>query len=309
MSQLISVIITTHNRLDLLKKAVKSVKEQTYNNFECFIIDDASDIDISNEVKDIVDDRFELIRITKNDSKGSNYARNVGIIKANGEYITFLDDDDTWEAEKLSKQIQMLNNNVNAGVCYCLRRFVYTNGKATYEKFLSEQEGDCSKRIFYNIIGTTSSLMIDSKILKEEIFDENLKFWQEYDLMIRLCQKTEVVCVKEHLVNYLINFEDKSRKTNKYIEWLDSVKKIYEKHTVKIGELSSDEDGKRLILFYQDACNRLFSSGRKKERRFYYKKIFQLNGSVKFLVKYLLNIDNIDLQKIKSKYNNSKGKY
>lgn len=303
MKELISIIITTHNRTELLIQAIESVKTQSYSNFECFIIDDASDVDVRRTVSGVIDHRFTIVRIEKEESGGSNYARNKGISLANGVYTAFLDDDDTWEPTKLEKQIDVLHNSPEVKVCYCLRKFVYSNGGSTLENFSAEQEGDCSNQIFYNIIGTTSSLMIETQLLKEEMFDEELKFWQEYDLMIRLCQKTQVVCIKEHLVNYLINFNDKHRKTNKYDEWLQSVKYIDSKYKSHIERLCSSEIDKKQRLFYQDACNRLYSAGRKSERRKYLKKIYDLSGDKKHLIKYIFNIDGIDISHIKSKLN------
>ncbi|MFI3202579.1 MAG: glycosyltransferase family 2 protein [Eubacteriales bacterium] len=301
MSELISVIITTHNRVELLKQAIGSVKNQTYRNLECFIIDDASDYDIRPEVEGLMDERFQLIQIPKSESGGSNYARNLGIKRSQGQYIALLDDDDTWEVEKLEKQVNSLQQVGDARISYCLRRFVYHNGACDYEQYHTGQEGDCSRKIFYSIIGTTSSLMIEANLLKEELFDKKLQFWQEYDVMIRLCQKTKVVCVKEHLVNYLVNMHDKERKTNQYEEWLLSVKFIDEKYHTFIQQLTEEEKQKKELLFYGDACNRLYLSGRKKERRKYFKAMYRISRNKKHLVKYLFNIDRIDIWHMKSR--------
>ena len=88
----VSAIITTHNRLELLKRAINSVKTQTYPNIECIIVSDNSS-DGTDEYCSSLDDVI-FISIPSKESRGGNYARNLGIKKSKGEYVAFLDDDD-----------------------------------------------------------------------------------------------------------------------------------------------------------------------------------------------------------------------
>ena len=92
MNQLVSAIITTHNRLDLLPRAIDSVLSQSYKNIECVVVDDAS----TDETQNYCLNRSDIVyvRIEKEDSKGGNFARNQGILAAKGEILAFLDDDD-----------------------------------------------------------------------------------------------------------------------------------------------------------------------------------------------------------------------
>ncbi|WP_288911006.1 glycosyltransferase family 2 protein, partial [uncultured Thomasclavelia sp.] len=88
---LVSAIITTHNRLELLKRAIQSVYNQTYSNIELIVVDDASD----DGTKEWAEQQsFKFIYIPKEKSKGGNYARNLGIKSSHGKYVAFLDDDD-----------------------------------------------------------------------------------------------------------------------------------------------------------------------------------------------------------------------
>lgn len=215
--ELVSAVITTHNRLELLKRAIGSVLSQTYPNMECIVVSDAS-TDGTDEYCKSRDD-IKFISIPKNKSRGGNYARNLGIKAANGEYIAFLDDDDEWLPLKTEKQVALLKAK-NCECVYCLRKKqVYKNGNFIKEYFETTRyalEGDLSKRIFRHYI-TNTSCILAKKSLLEEIggFDENLLKIQEYELCIRIAQKTEIYYPHgEMLVLYTINESDKARISN-----------------------------------------------------------------------------------------------
>ena len=104
---LVSAVIITHNRKDLVQGAIASVLNQTYPNIELFVVDDAS----ADGTKELLQKRareegFNYIYIPQAESKGGNHARNIGIQKSHGEYIAFLDDDDEWLPEKTEKQVK-----------------------------------------------------------------------------------------------------------------------------------------------------------------------------------------------------------
>ena len=94
---LVSIIIPTYNRKDLLIKAVESILLQTYSNWELLIIND-----YENPIKLNFNDTRISIQNNKF-TKGGNGARNTGLSMAKGNFIAFLDDDDEWEKDKLSK--------------------------------------------------------------------------------------------------------------------------------------------------------------------------------------------------------------
>ena len=104
MNELVSVIITTYNRLEWLKEAIKSVQDQSYPNIEIIVVD-SSDNDQTKEY------------ILKNDNiiyahsgiNHPNVMRNLGIQCSNGTWIAFLDDDDTWSKEKIAQQKNLDN--------------------------------------------------------------------------------------------------------------------------------------------------------------------------------------------------------
>ena len=114
----VTAIITTHNRKSLVGRAIESVLNQSYENIECIVVDDASS-DGTEEVCRKYPIKY--IYIPQAESKGGNYARNVGIKKAQGKYVAFLDDDDYWLKEKISKQVTLIEEKkcelVYSGAC------------------------------------------------------------------------------------------------------------------------------------------------------------------------------------------------
>ncbi|MFC3024824.1 glycosyltransferase family 2 protein [Vibrio zhugei] len=112
MASLVSIITPTHNSEKFIEETIRSVLEQTYIYWELIIIDDCShdsSFDIIKRYSDL-DERIKVFQLDKN--SGAAVARNLGIEKANGRFISFLDSDDLWAKDKLASQVEfMLKNN------------------------------------------------------------------------------------------------------------------------------------------------------------------------------------------------------
>ena len=104
----VSIILPTYNRANQLPRAIYSVLNQTYENFELIIVDDASKDDTEAIVSQINDPRISYIKNQHN--CGAAGARNVGIKNARYDFIAFQDSDDEWMPEKLAKQLKVENN-------------------------------------------------------------------------------------------------------------------------------------------------------------------------------------------------------
>lgn len=258
---LVSAIITTHNRLPLLKRAIAGVRNQTYPNIELIVVDDASE-DGTAEFCNA--SGIRCIHIPPGESKGSNHARNVGLHAANGIYVAFCDDDDYWLPEKTDKQVKLITSG-DFDFVHCGRRAeIVRDGKIHYTDFLpsAQARGDISKTILYNIFCFTITLMIKREaLLKAGLFDERLKAWQEYELSIRLAQHGETDYVNEVLCVYRVDVKDPHRLTNKYFGWLDSVRLIYRKHHALYSKLSFREKARVKCLRYSDGIGRAQASG------------------------------------------------
>jgi len=102
----VSVIIPTYNRFEYVEKAINSVLNQTYKNYEIIVVDDCSDDIRYGQLKNRIDIKY--FRLEKRGGMPS-ITRNYGIKNSIGDWIAFLDDDDTWEPTKLEKQMSLTN--------------------------------------------------------------------------------------------------------------------------------------------------------------------------------------------------------
>lgn len=112
--KLVSVNVTTYNRVELLERCIDSILRQTYPNLEVIVVDDCSTDHTSALMDRLVneDKRIRYIRHDKN--KGNAHARNTALQNCRGYYVAFMDDDDEWiDPEKLSKQVNIFENSQN----------------------------------------------------------------------------------------------------------------------------------------------------------------------------------------------------
>lgn len=283
---MISVVIPTHNRAELLPRAINSVLNQTYEDIEIIIVSDGSTDNTSAIVSSYKqkDSRIKYIELMP--GSGSNVARNTGIKASSGEYIAFLDDDDEWMPNKIEKQAQILDNDEQVGLVYTGVRIVYVNEHVEYNS-LSRKEGDLRKEILFdNCIGTTSTVIFRKCLIeKSGYFDEKLKALQDYDLWIRICQLCNVAVVPEELINYY-NYTGTmqiSSSTNKYIEAFATINSKYQRY---FEMLSEEEKNIKLHNEYMLLSNKSMRNRNGKLAREYLWKDLKLKINKKALAYY-----------------------
>lgn len=266
---LISVVIPTHNRANLLKRAVESVQQQTVSNIEIIIVSDGSTDDTDRTVGELMENDPRIRYKSYHPAKGGNYARNLGILTASGDLIAFLDDDDEWLNDKLEKQLMALQMNPNAGISFTGSNIIYENENVTYLNIPSE-DGDLSNKILLaNLIGTTSSVLVTRKALAAAgIFDESLPALQDYELWIRICSVTEAAAVREPLINYY-NYRSGNQISGSTEKYLKAFKAINEKHADLFGALDENsKEKKKLNELYLLANKAMRNNNRKEARKF-----------------------------------------
>ena len=203
---LVSVVIPTRNRIDLLRRAIKSVVNQTFTDWEIIVVDDASIDKTESIMSEIKSGKIQYIRL--HNKSGGAVARNTGIKNSKCNLIAFLDDDDEWIPEKLQKQIDCFEYDKQLGLCYTGRKTVRKGnlifGIGRNYSFRYPPEENQFKAIMTdNFIGITSSVMIPRTILEEiNGFDELLPCLQDYDLYIRIIKKWNAAGINEPLVLY-----------------------------------------------------------------------------------------------------------
>jgi glycosyltransferase involved in cell wall biosynthesis len=186
----VSVIIPTHNRENLLKRAVKSVLNQTFKDFELIVIDDCSIDNTEQFVEKLAkkDKRIKFIKNTKN--LGASISRNTGILKSRGELIAFLDSDDEWMSEKLQMQIDKFTNSDKKKLGFvCCKSFKVDDKDFIigFDEFYSEKTKNPIKyQLLKGNICSTPSLLIKKDVFRKVGMFEELLSGQEYELVMRI---------------------------------------------------------------------------------------------------------------------------
>ena len=202
MAKTVSVIIPTYNRTEVLMNSIKTVLNQTYKGeIELIIVDDSEKSlkqEIDKGFKKNLGKNRKINYIHNAKREGAPKARNLGIQKAKGEYIAFLDDDDLWIPKKIEKQVEILDKNKDVAlvICYSLdKRF-------GNERINKPPESITHEMVLKSFnLSSTSSYLIKKNILKEiGSFDISLPSAQEYDLAIRISKNHQVYCVPEMLM-------------------------------------------------------------------------------------------------------------
>jgi glycosyltransferase involved in cell wall biosynthesis len=202
----VSVIIPTHNRADFLRGALTSILDQTFQDFEIIVVDDASNDNTSEVVASFNDERINLVRHETN--KGGSAARNTGILASKGDYIAFLDDDDEWFPDKLAKQIDILRSSPpEVGCVYTGYVDVDRNTGRVIGQQIPTKKGNLSKELSVeNCLGSASSVLLKRECLKKVgLFDGSLPCSQDYDLWLRISNEFLFECVQAPLFKYSVH--------------------------------------------------------------------------------------------------------
>lgn len=234
---LVSIIIPTYKRTDFLKLTLESIQQQTFQDFEVLVIDDGTTDDSNLELCKL----FEKVRYFKiQNSGGPSKPRNLGIKHAIGNYIAFVDDDDLWLSNKLEKQVEIFEKNLDFGVVHGCCNVIDENG------FLQNRiigrpgtpeikHGDVSMRM----IGNWTVMMPTSFVRREVIEEvglfneemppagEDMEFWS------RCSFATKFYYLDEPLVEYRIHPRNISNNLRNYIILPLYLKKVIENQFCK----------------------------------------------------------------------------
>lgn len=270
---MVSIIMPTYNRADVILRSIKSVLKQTYDKFELIIIDDGSTDQTEAVITELNDQRIRYLKSETN--RGACHARNRGIASAKGEYIAFLDSDNIWDRRYLDSRLTILEKARKdvGGV------FGYTRVIRNHKTLCMVPLEEIGKKIknsrsnlpllkfmlFDNIIDTNTILLKRECIEAVSGFDEELRRLQDWEYFFRILYQSgcRIQFTEDCLVRNYLRKDSITHKNNEDAYWetrmifLERYRKVFEEHDcleeavcrliMKKGPRMRDEDLYRIL--------------------------------------------------------------
>ena len=203
MTNFIDIVIPTFNRSHTLNRALTSIKKQSFQDFQLWVVDDGSTDDTSTLLKKWQKHFYKgQMQILQNkNNQGVSAARNQGIAAGKAPWLAFLDSDDEWLPHKLQKQMEWSK-------CYPQHLLIHTeeiwirNGQRVNQKKKHTKKGG---RIFnYNLdmcrISPSSAIIQRAFLKSVGLFREDFPVCEDYELWLRVCSQTDTGFIKTPLI-------------------------------------------------------------------------------------------------------------
>ena len=230
---LVSVILTTYNRRDLLRDAIRSVLEQTYTNFELLVVNDAGE-DVNDITDSFNDKRIKLF--THRFNSGLPFARNTALRFIQGEIVTYLDDDDLYMPHHLQT---VVNTFVKTNAAVVFTGSIYVDETIKDGKRTIVEKTDPFGSISYskerlhiqNFIPVNAWAHRAQTVQEVGYFDESLRSMEDWEYLLRLSRKYDFQQVNETTVEVrrrVDNADNMLRREGK--SFYDIYKTIYERY-------------------------------------------------------------------------------
>lgn len=183
---LVSIVMNCLNGEKFLNRAIDSIYEQTYSNWEVIFIDNGSS-DSSRLIAESYDNKIKLVTLNHTIELGE--ARNLAINKTNGDFIAFLDVDDEWLPTKLESQIKLFTDE-DIGIVFCNTIIKENSDSTKLFNIMKPSSGQIKCKLLENNFITTSSLVYRKSVLSKLpfIFREDFLLLVDYDLSIRVAE-------------------------------------------------------------------------------------------------------------------------
>ncbi len=277
---LVSVIVTTFNRKEMLKETILSILNQTYSNFELIVVDNFSDYDFFNFIKSFEDSRLKPFQNKNNGIIAIN--RNFGLKLCKGDFIAFCDDDDLWYPNNLQSKIDLFIDDHSIGMITSKESIINelgeNNGKTTH-KWIIKDHFITFKDLFFKNTASTSAAIIRKKCLNEiGYFNEsiNLNTVEDFDYWLRIAKKFKIF--------YLNKILGACRVHSKNVSYIDDTQRL--NHYLLIKNLLLEKN-KKISLFYSDAKYHIVKL--KIKLILFYLKQGRLSDSLKWFTKLFID--------------------
>lgn len=194
----VSVIIPTYNRAKKVVRAIRSVLDQTFSDFEILVVDDGSTDDTPKAVCRL---KGPIECISHSSNYGVSAARNTAIRYSNAPFIAFLDSDDHWLPDKLQVQIKFFEANAQMVICQTEEIWIRNGRRVNPMKKHLKPSGDIFEPSLKLCLVSPSAVMLKRSVFDEVgLFDESLPACEDYDLWLRIACRHPVSLIKTPLI-------------------------------------------------------------------------------------------------------------
>lgn len=201
---LVSIITPCYNSEKYIRETIESIRQQSYSNWEQLIVDDASmdrSVALIEEMS-VLDPRIRLISLKEN--HGAAYCRNLATMEAKGRYIAFLDSDDLWHRDKLTKQLAFMKER-NCDVSYTSYLHIDERGHSLQKRILACPVLTYQKQLYNNYVGNLTGIYDREKL--GHIFSPELRKRQDWAVWLEAIKRSEkpALGLQEDLAYYRVH--------------------------------------------------------------------------------------------------------
>ena len=222
----VEIVLPNYNSEEYLSETIESIINQTFKNWRLTIIDDNSNIQTQKILKNYVNHpNINIIWLKKN--KRAGFCRNLAIRNSKSNYIAFIDSDDIWEKEKLSKQLEFMIKNKYY--------FTYTNYTVlSSEKNNNLKEIKPKKNFNFEKFTRDTSIATSTMIIKKSSIGitkfSNTKICEDYFFKCQILKKVNYAyCLDENLMKYRIRKDSLQSNKIRNLYWIWHINKKYNK--------------------------------------------------------------------------------
>ncbi len=212
-----AVIMPCYNAADTLVETLGSIAAQSFDDFCLVAVNDGSKDNTADILKKFAQTYPDKVVVIDQENKGQTVAKNVGLENSRSEFVAFIDSDDLWAPDKLEKQVTLMADNPEVGLCYTAARQINTRSEPVGQISVSPSlRGRCmNELILRNNIVASSVMVRRAAVEQAEVFDVSLKACENWDLWIRIARTYQLEYLDEPLTSYRLHPNNMSKNFEK----------------------------------------------------------------------------------------------
>lgn len=276
----VAAVVATRNRPEYVRDAVTSACEQTYDALEVVVVD-GSDGNQTASVIEEVQSTYPSVTFTyiHNDSpRGLPAARNQAVEVTDADYLAFLDDDDRWHPEKITRQMSCFHSGPDDLALVHTGFVARDNSDDRLFEFTPEYDAPAYPQILVkNIVATPSTVVVRREAF-EEIggFDEQLRYCEDWDFYIRLARNNQFTYIIDPLIDHM--YHEETMKND--LETLFTYRKqVLEKHTDELQRHGLAD--RAWSHHYRLVGERYLQAEQREQAKAAYRRLWQRNRDIK----------------------------